>query len=66
MGGEWSGSRLGRTLVPGKGPAEPIVQEAGLVPEPVCTQRLEEKFLSPLPGIELPSPGYAARNQTLN
>jgi hypothetical protein len=28
---------------PGKGPPVPIVQEAGLAPEPVWTQRLEEK-----------------------
>jgi hypothetical protein len=30
-------------LPPGKGPPVPIVQEAGLAPEPVWTQRLEEK-----------------------
>jgi hypothetical protein len=29
---------------PGKGPPVPIVQEAGWAPEPVWTQRLEEKF----------------------
>jgi hypothetical protein len=28
---------------PGKGPPAPIVQEAGWAPEPVWTQRLEEK-----------------------
>jgi hypothetical protein len=28
---------------PGKGPPVPIVQEAGWAPEPVWTQRLEEK-----------------------
>jgi hypothetical protein len=42
-GGEWSASRPGRALPPGKGPAVPIVQEAGWAPEPVWTQRLEEK-----------------------
>jgi hypothetical protein len=42
-GGEWSASRPGRTLPPGKGPPVPIVQEAGWAPEPVWTQRLEEK-----------------------
>jgi hypothetical protein len=41
--GEWSESRLGRALPPGKGPPVPIVQEAGRAPEPVWTQRLEEK-----------------------
>jgi len=33
----------GRALPPGKGPPVPIVQEAGWAPEPVWTQRLEEK-----------------------
>jgi hypothetical protein len=34
-------------LPPGKGPPVPIVQEAGWAPEPVWTQRLEEKSLAP-------------------
>jgi hypothetical protein len=42
-GGEWSASRPGRALPPGKGSPIPIVQEAGWAPEPVWTQRLEEK-----------------------
>jgi hypothetical protein len=42
-GGEWSASPPGRALPPGKEPSVPIVQEAGWVPEPVWTQRLEEK-----------------------
>jgi hypothetical protein len=47
-GGEWSVSRPGHALAPGKGPPVPIVQEAGWAPEPVWTQRLEEKsFVSP-------------------
>jgi hypothetical protein len=33
----------GQLLPPGKGPPVPIVQEAGWAPEPVWTQRLEEK-----------------------
>jgi hypothetical protein len=41
--GEWSESRPGRALPLGKGPPVPIVQEAGWAPEPVWTQRLEEK-----------------------
>jgi hypothetical protein len=41
--GEWSASRLGRALAPGKGPPVPIVQEAGWAPEPVWTQKLEDK-----------------------
>jgi hypothetical protein len=45
-GGEWSASRPGRALPPGKGPPVPIVQEAGWAPQPVWTQRLEEKSLA--------------------
>jgi hypothetical protein len=50
-GGEWSASRPGRALPPGKGPPVPIGQETGWAPEPVWTQRIEENPL-PLPGIE--------------
>jgi hypothetical protein len=32
---------------PGKGPPVPIVQEAGRAPEPVWTQRIEEKSFAP-------------------
>jgi hypothetical protein len=42
-GGEWSASRPGRALPPRKGPPVPIGQEAGWAPEPVWTQKLEEK-----------------------
>jgi hypothetical protein len=42
-GDEWSASRPGRALPPGKESPVPIVQEAGWTPEPVWTQRLEEK-----------------------
>jgi hypothetical protein len=42
-GGEWSASRSGRALPPGKEPPVPIVQGPGWAPEPVWTQRLEEK-----------------------
>jgi hypothetical protein len=41
--GEWLASRPGRALAPGWGPPVPTVQEAGWVPEPVWTQRLEKK-----------------------
>jgi hypothetical protein len=64
-GGEWSASRPGRALPPGKGPSVHIVQEAGWASEPVWTQRLEEKILSPLQGIKL-SPGRPVRSQTLS
>jgi hypothetical protein len=36
----------GQRHAPGKGPPVPIVQEAGWAPEPVWTQRLEEKSLA--------------------
>jgi hypothetical protein len=41
--GEWSASRPGRALPPGKGLPVPIGQEAGWASEPVWTQRLEGK-----------------------
>jgi hypothetical protein len=41
-GGQWSASRHGLALPPGKGPPVPIVQEAVWAPEPVWTERLEE------------------------
>jgi hypothetical protein len=34
-------------LPPGKGPPVAIVQEAGWAPEPVWTQRIEEKSFAP-------------------
>jgi hypothetical protein len=55
-GGEWSASRPGRALPPGKRPPVPIVQEAGWVPEPVWTQRIEEKFSYLGRGSNLDSP----------
>jgi hypothetical protein len=45
-GGEWSALRPGRALAPGKGPPVSIVQEAGWAPEPVWTQRIEEKLVA--------------------
>jgi hypothetical protein len=55
-GGEWLASRPGRTLAPGKGPPVPIVQEAGCAPEPVWTQRLEEKSFRLCRGSKLDRP----------
>jgi hypothetical protein len=49
-GGEWSASRPGRALPPGKGPLVPIGQEAGWAPEPVLTQRLEDKSFASVGG----------------
>jgi hypothetical protein len=45
--GEWSASRPGRALPPGKEPPVPIGEEAGWAPEPIWTQRIKEKFLAP-------------------
>jgi hypothetical protein len=42
-GGEWSASRPGRVLPPGREPPVPTVQEAAWAPEPVWTQGLEEE-----------------------
>jgi hypothetical protein len=39
-----SASRPGRDLIPGKQPPVPIGQDAGCAPEPVWTQRLQEKL----------------------
>jgi hypothetical protein len=49
--GEWSASRLGCALPPEKGPPVPIVQEVGWAPEPVWTQRLQEKSLASAAGF---------------
>jgi hypothetical protein len=49
-GGEWSASCPGRAIAPGKGPPVPIIQEAGWAPEPVWSQRLEEKSFRPCRG----------------
>jgi hypothetical protein len=63
-GGEWTPSRHGCALAPGKGPPVPIAQEAGWAPGDLDTEG-KGKILSPLPGIEPRSPGRPARSQTL-
>jgi hypothetical protein len=55
-GGEWSASSPGRALAPGKGRPVPIVQGAGWAPQPVWTQRLEEKSFCLCRGSNLDSP----------
>jgi hypothetical protein len=55
-GGEWSVSRPGRALAPKKGPPVPIVQETGWAPQPVWTQKLEEKSFRLCRGSNLDQP----------
>jgi hypothetical protein len=55
-GGEWSASRPCRALPPGKRPPVPTVQETGWTPEPVWTQRLEEKSFRLCLGSNLDHP----------
>jgi hypothetical protein len=50
-GREWSASRSGRALSPGKGSPVHMVLKAGWVPQRVWMQRLEKNLL-PLSGIE--------------
>jgi hypothetical protein len=47
-GGEWSASRPGRALPPGKGRPVPIGYEAGWAPEPVWTRGPEEQSSVPI------------------
>jgi hypothetical protein len=63
-GCECSASRPGRALPPGKGPPVSFVQEVGWAPEPVWTQRLEEKILSPLSVFDRPVVQSVARHYT--
>jgi hypothetical protein len=54
--GEWSASCTSYTLAPGKGPPVSTVQEAGWAPDPVWTQRLEEKSFRLCRGLNLNCP----------
>jgi hypothetical protein len=51
-------------LPPGKGPPVPTGQETGWAPEPVWTQRLEEKSFAPA-GDRTPIARSSSRSQTL-
>jgi hypothetical protein len=46
-GGEWSASHPRRAFTPGERTPVAIVQEAEWAPEPVWTQRIEEKSFAP-------------------
>jgi hypothetical protein len=55
----------GQRHAPGRAlPPVPIVQEVGWAPEPVWTQRLEEKSFAPA-GDRTPSADPPVRSQTL-
>jgi hypothetical protein len=58
---EWSASRPGRALPPGKEPPVPTVQEAGWAPEPVWTQWLEGNSSA----CRGSNPGRPVRSQSL-
>jgi hypothetical protein len=64
-GGEWSASRPGRALPPGKGPPISILQEAEWAQSPFG-HRDCRKYPLPLLGIEPLSPGSPARSETLH
>jgi hypothetical protein len=64
-GGEWSASRSGRALAPGKGPPVPILYRRLGGPHTSLDTETRGKILSLLPEIEPRSPGRPARSQTL-
>jgi hypothetical protein len=59
-GGEWSASRPGRTLAPGKGPPVPICTGGWVGPRAGLDAKARGNIFSPLPGIEPQSPGRPA------
>jgi hypothetical protein len=63
--GEWSASRPGRALPPGKGPPVPIAQEAGWASRADLDTESRGKIVLPMPGIEPQSPGHPVSIQTL-
>jgi hypothetical protein len=66
VSGQRSATRPGRALAPRKGPPVPIGQEAERAPEPVWTQRLEEKSFRLCRGsnLDLPVVQPVARHYT--
>jgi hypothetical protein len=63
--GEWSASRSGRVLPPGKWTPGTHCTGAWVGPRAGLDTEATGKILSPLPGIEPRSPGSPARSQTL-
>jgi hypothetical protein len=63
-GGEWSASRSGRALPPGK---DPFTHCTGgwVDPRAGLDTEVRRKILLPLPGIEHRSPSRPVRSQTL-
>jgi hypothetical protein len=64
-GGEWSASRPGRALTPGKGPLGTHCAGGWVGPRAGLDTEARVKILSPLPGIEPRSTGRPAHSQTL-
>jgi hypothetical protein len=62
-GGEWSASRLGRALPPGKDPRYPLYRRLGGPQSQSGHTDWRRNFL-PLPGIERRSPGRPVHSQT--
>jgi hypothetical protein len=62
-GGEWSASRPGCALPLEKGSLVPTVQETGWAPEPVWTQRVEEKSSASV-GVQTPVVQSIVRHYT--
>jgi hypothetical protein len=63
-GGEWSASRPGRALPPGKGSRYHLT-EGWVGPRTSLDTEVRGKILLPLLGIEPRSPGHPVRSQTL-
>jgi hypothetical protein len=63
-GGEWSASRPGHALPPGKDPRYPLYG-GWMGPSAGLDTEVTGKILLPLPGINLRSPGRLVRSQTL-
>jgi hypothetical protein len=65
-GGEWSASRFGRALPPGKGPPGANCTGGWVGPRAGVDTEVSVNILSPLPGIEPRSPGRPVCIQALH
>jgi hypothetical protein len=64
-GGEWSASRPGRALPPGRGPPSTHCTGGWVGPRAGLDTEVGRKILLPLPEIEPRSPGRPVPSQTL-